>query len=74
MFVCANAYEKLGSMGARVCPVLSPVFTTLVNKTRQIYIVQIECPKISFLNMYFLSLAGKQILVGPTDTWKTESM
>lgn len=28
--VCVNAYEKLGSVGARVHPVLSLAFTSLV--------------------------------------------
>lgn len=53
-FLCVNAYEKLGSIGARVCPVLSPFFITLVNKTTQIYIMQIEMSQGQF-SEYILS-------------------
>lgn len=58
-FVSANAYENLGSMGTSVYPVLSPLFTTLVNQTRQIYMMQIEMSQLQSLNTYLASLAGK---------------
>ena len=52
-FVRANAYEKLGSMGAKAYPVLSLVFTTLVNQTRQIYMMQIEMSQVQFSEYIF---------------------
>lgn len=53
-FVCAKAYENLGSMGARVYPVLSPLFTTLVNQTRQIYMMQIEMSQLQSTEYIFV--------------------
>lgn len=58
-FVCVNACEKLGSMGARVYPVLSLVFTTLVNQTRQIYMMQIEMSQVQ-LSEYIFGQPGRK--------------
>lgn len=52
-FVCVSASEKLGSTGARVYLVLSPVFTTLVNQTKQICMTQIEMSQVQFFECIF---------------------